>query len=60
VAWCSFLAASVATMVFFAIVDPAPFADASRRWLEPDDALQPRLPFLLGDLRRRVRRPPSC
>ena len=28
VAWCSFLAASVATMVFFAIVDPAPFADA--------------------------------
>ncbi|MFO1456013.1 MAG: hypothetical protein U1F18_07195 [Steroidobacteraceae bacterium] len=28
VAWCSFLAASVATMVFFAIVDPAPFAGA--------------------------------
>lgn len=29
VAWCSFLAASVATMVFFAIVDPAPFAGAA-------------------------------
>ena len=28
VMWCSFLAASVATMVFFAIVDPAPFVDA--------------------------------
>ncbi len=28
VVWCSFLAASVATMVFFAIVDPAPFAGA--------------------------------
>ncbi len=28
VLWCSFLAASVATMVFFAVVDPAPFADA--------------------------------
>jgi hypothetical protein len=25
VAWCSFLAACLATMVFFAIVDPAPF-----------------------------------
>ena len=32
VAWCSFLAASVATMVFFAIVDPAPYAGAA-----PDD-----------------------
>lgn len=29
VAWCSFLAASVATMVFFAIVDPAPYAGAA-------------------------------
>jgi len=28
VMWCSFLAACVATMVFFAIVDPAPFAGA--------------------------------
>lgn len=26
VAWCSFLAASVATMVFFAFVDPSPLA----------------------------------
>lgn len=26
VAWCSFLAASVATMVFFAFVDPSPIA----------------------------------
>jgi hypothetical protein len=28
VMWCSFLVASAATMVFFAIVDPAPFTDA--------------------------------
>ena len=28
VSWCSFMAASVGTMVFFAIVDPAPFAGA--------------------------------
>ena len=30
VAWCSFLVASVATVVCFAFVDPAPFADLSR------------------------------
>ncbi len=28
VLWCSFLAASVATMVTFALVDPAPISDA--------------------------------
>ena len=30
VAWCSFLVASLATVVCFAIVDPMPFADLSR------------------------------
>jgi len=30
VAWCSFLVASVATVLCFAFVDPAPFADLSR------------------------------
>ena len=36
--WCSFLAASVATLLFFAFVDPAPVAGA----LTPTDALPSR------------------
>jgi len=35
VAWCSFLAASVATLVFFAFVDPAPIVAV----LRPTDTL---------------------
>ncbi|MEY3713288.1 MAG: hypothetical protein RL321_908 [Pseudomonadota bacterium] len=38
VAWCSFLAASVATLVFFAFVDPAPIVAV----LQPTGALQSR------------------
>jgi hypothetical protein len=30
VAWCSFLVASLATVLCFAFVDPVPFADLSR------------------------------
>ncbi len=30
VAWCSFLVASLATVLCFAIIDPMPFADLSR------------------------------
>ena len=30
VAWCSFLGASIATVLCFAYVDPAPFAELSR------------------------------
>ena len=38
VAWCSFLSASVATLVFFAFVDPAPIVAV----LQPTEALPSR------------------